>query len=72
MKKITIELTEKEINALQICLSAEMLNLEEEVIRLENRNTTGVNTHKIECKRSCIRVCDALWNKLYDAESRAC
>ena len=69
MKTFTIELTAKEIEALQICLCAEHSILEEEVSRLERHNTTGINTHKIELKRRCMEVCDSLWNKLYEAEN---
>lgn len=69
MKTYTIELTASEINALQICLCAEHLILEEEVANLENHNTTGINTHKINLKRSCMKVCDDLWDKLYKAEN---
>lgn len=69
MKTFTIELTAKEIEALQICLCAEHMHLEEEVAHLENHNLTGINTHKIELKRRCMKVCDSLWDKLYEAEN---
>lgn len=68
MKTYTIELTAKEIEALQICLCAEHMILEEEVAHLENHNKTGINTKKIEAKRNCMKVCDSLFDKLYKAE----
>ena len=69
MKTFTIELTASEIEALQIALCAERLNLENDIDRLENHNTTGIHTHKINLKRNCIKVCDSLWDKLYEAEN---
>ena len=69
MKTFTIELTASEIEALQICLCAERMILEEEVTRLENHNNTGINTHKINLKRNCMKVCDNLWDKLYEVEN---
>lgn len=69
MKTYTIELTASEIEALQICLCAEHEILKEEVFRLENHNETGIDTHKIGLKRSCMKMCDELWNKLYEAEN---
>ena len=70
MKTFTIELTASEIEALQIALCAERMNLETDVDRLEKHNNTGINTHKIELKRRCMAVCDSLWDKLYEAENR--
>ena len=69
MKTYTIELTAAEINALQVCITAEHMILEEEVARLESHNKTGVHTYKIDHKRNCMKVCDDLWDKLYKAEN---
>jgi len=69
MKTYTIELTAKEIEALQIALCAERLNLENDVDHLENHNQTGINTKKIETKRNRMNDCDRLWQKLYKAEN---
>lgn len=69
MKTYTIELTAAEINALQVCITAEHLILENEVANLEEHNQTGINTTKIEHKRNCMKVCDLLWDKLYNAEN---
>lgn len=67
-KEITIKLTEREINALQICLSAEILTLQNEIDRMKDHNKTGINTRKIKLKAERIEECDALWSKLYKAE----
>lgn len=68
METYTIELTSAEINALQVCITAEYMILAEEAARLESHNESGINTHKIEHKRNCMKVCDRLWDKLYEAE----
>lgn len=70
MKTYTIELTAEEINALQVCVTAEHMILEEAVSRLEIHNESGINTHAIELKRNCMKVCDRLWDKLYEAENQ--
>lgn len=69
MKTFTIELTAKEIEALQIALCAELLNLEDDIRYLENHNESGINTKKIETKRNRMNDCDILWQKLYEAEN---
>lgn len=69
MKTYTIELTAKEIEALQIALCAERLNLEREVDNLRNHNKTGINTKKIELKIERMADCDRLFDKLYEAEN---
>lgn len=68
MKKIDITLTEREINTLQICLSAEILALQNEIEHLKDHNKTGINTMKIKLKAERIEECETLWSKLYKAE----
>lgn len=69
MKKTTaINFTAKEIEALQISISAEQLNLAEEVDRLVEHNKTGINTKSIRLKLERIKDLEALFDKLYDAE----
>lgn len=69
MKTFTIELTAKEIEALQICLCAEKLNLEKEINILEILDKTGAKANLIERKRNCMAVCDSIFDKLYEAEN---
>ena len=68
MKEITITLTAKEIEALQISICAEKLNLEDEIDNLNERNETGINTNKIRLKAERIQDLEALFYKLYQAE----
>lgn len=68
METYTVELTAAEINALQICITAEHMILQNEVTQLESHNETGMHDYKIEHKRNCMKVCDRLWDKLYNAE----
>ena len=69
MQKVTIELTIKEIQNLQISLSAAQLRLQEDVDRLSDHNTTGINTKKINAKKALIKELELLFDKLYDAEN---
>lgn len=68
MKEITITLTAKEIEALQISVCAERLNLENDIDRLKEHNRTGINTKKIKAKAERVQDLDALFDKLYQAE----
>ena len=63
----TIELTEKEIEALQIALCAERLRLGESVDHLMDHNKTGINTKAINSKKQRMEDCDRLFDKLYNA-----
>lgn len=67
-RTITVNLTEREINALQICISGAILDFQNEIDHLKDHNTTGINTKKIKLKAERIEECDALWSKLYKAE----
>ena len=67
-KKIEIILTEREIEALQISISAASLGLQEEIDSLKEHNKTGINTKKIKLKAERIQELDALFYKLYTAE----
>lgn len=69
MKTYAIELTDKEIEALQIGLCAERLNLERDICNLEKHNVTGINTRAINLKLERMEDCDALFDKLYHANN---
>lgn len=68
---IAIRLTAREIEALQISISAEKLNLENDIDHLKEHNKTGINTKKIKYKAERIQELDALFDKLYRAEKLA-
>ena len=68
MKSITINLTEKEIEALQISIFANKLKLEEDVERLKEHNRSGINTKLIKKKGERIEELYELFDKLYTAE----
>ena len=65
---IAINFTAKEIEALQISISAEQLKLTEEIDHLKEHNKTGINTKKIQLKAERIKDLEALFDKLYAAE----
>ena len=65
---ITIILTAEEIEALQISICANKLDLEEAIDHLKEYNKTGINTNKIRQKAELIQRLDALFDKLYEAE----
>ena len=67
-KNITINLTAREIEALQISISAAVLDLEKEVDNLKEHNKSGINTNSIRLKADRINELNTLWEKLYDAE----
>lgn len=64
MKNITITLTEKEIDALQISICANKLKLEEDIERLKEHNLSGVNTKLIRQKAERILEIEDLFDKL--------
>lgn len=66
MKTYTVTLTEKEMTALQVALSAHILHLDEKCDHLSKHNTTGINTWKIEQWREWITAELAVQDKLYE------
>ena len=65
---IAINFTAREIEALQISISAAVLDLEKEVDNLKEHNKSGINTNSIRLKADRINELNTLWEKLYDAE----
>ena len=63
-KTIAINLTKKEIEALQISIIAEQINLKARVECLENLNKSGINTKSIQISIERIKDLDNLWDKL--------
>lgn len=66
MKEYNITLTEREIEALQICLCGMESTLREQAAQLLENNKTGINTNFANKKRERANECDALWKKLND------
>ena len=69
-KEITVTLTSKEIESLQISICSQKIILQEEIERLSKGNKTGINTQLINKKRILITKLDDLFTKLYTAKNR--
>ena len=69
MKEITIKLTAREIDVLHIALCALEIKTTKDIEVLEEDNGSGTHDELIAKKKERIRECDALWQKLYDAEN---
>lgn len=70
-KEITVTLTSKEIESLQISICSQKIILQEEIERLSKGNKTGINTQLINKKRILITKLDDLFTKLYTAEKQS-
>lgn len=70
-KEITVTLTSKEIESLQISICNSKNILQEEIERLSKGNKTGINTQLIIKKRILITKLDDLFTKLYTAEKQS-
>lgn len=70
-KEITVTLTSKEIESLQISICNSKNILQEEIERLSKGNKTGINTQLINKKRILITKLDDLFTKLYTAEKQS-
>lgn len=68
MKKVEIELTAKEIEALQISICAAKIGLEHEIDNLIEHDKSGNNEESIRIKAERIQDLVALFEKLYQAE----
>lgn len=68
---ITVTLTLKEIESLQISICNSKIILQEEIERLSEGNKTGINTQLINKKRILITKLDDLFTKLYTAEKQS-
>lgn len=67
-KEITINLTLEEIEALQISICANQIDLKESIDHLKEHNKSGINTNMIRKKAELINKLDLLFDKLHRAE----
>ena len=69
-KEITITLTSKEIEALEISVASQQSILRDQIDRLEQHYKTDFCAELVNKKRVLVEELEKLFHKLYEAEKR--